>query len=488
MENGYSNVTRTLVHAILKLTAPRRHTTSSQSVCQYIYCQFSLNDQEDLDESCQITTTRLSFYDNGRRHDNSYIVMISQYLQLYIYPIFILTGIIGNSLSCYIMFRNVRRNGYSANLYLTLLAFIDCLFLLGSAIPDWISHISRYAHIKYLSDLCCRLVYWFGHFTTHLSAGLVVSVTVERFIAVRYPLLAPKINTVFHTHVVLLLLITFLFVLDGHVFILVKHFQETVHIISTCHNDTNVQYVRPTIIRCDIADEKNESVWGFVDFAVYALIPFVIILTLNSLIIHRLIHAQRLRQRMSYNKKKFPRHEYEHIHRNISDLSPTSTEKSTYLKRTRSMPVKQPSPKTSRGHSNPQSFHLSVKLSELSTETSLDIKHRSDHLCENSFIGQTTNTNNIRLTILLLFVSFSFLALTLPSVVFNLIVFTTFQSRPRTTTNFSTVARYNLPLYAQLCHAIIRLFMIMNHSINFILYFVVGKRFRRDLKRLCCGC
>lgn len=32
-----------------------------------------------------------------------------------------------------------------------------------------------------------------------------------------------------------------------------------------------------------------------------------------------------------------------------------------------------------------------------------------------------------------------------------------------------------------------RLLMIINHSINFILYFVLGKRFRRDLKQLFSG-
>jgi hypothetical protein len=38
-----------------------------------------------------------------------------------------------------------------------------------------------------------------------------------------------------------------------------------------------------------------------------------------------------------------------------------------------------------------------------------------------------------------------------------------------------------------LSYTIARLLMIINHSINFILYFVVGKRFRRDLKKLCLG-
>ncbi|UJR21495.1 hypothetical protein I4U23_024579 [Adineta vaga] len=490
MDDKYSNITHKLVHAILSLTASQRHADSSQSICHYIYCQFSINDLEDLSEACQVKTTELTFYDYGQRKDNPFMLSIVHFIQLYIYPIFIFTGILGNSLSCYIMFRNVRRNGYSANLYLALLAFVDCLFLLGSAIPDWISHIDGYSHIKYLSDLCCRFVHWFGHFTTHLSAGLVVSVTVERFIAVRYPLLAPKINTVFHTHIVLIVLVTFLFLLDSRVFILVKQFHESMHIVSTCQNGTKIRYDRPNIIRCDIVDDKNELIWSFIDSAVYALIPFLIIVTLNSLIIHRLIHAQRLRQRMSYNKGKFSKYEYEHIHmhRTASDCHPVIIEEPTHLKRSRSVPAKPHSPMLSREQNNQHSFHLSVKLSDLSTETSLELKHRSDHSNENSLMRQTINTNNMRLTIVLLFVSFSFLVLTLPSVVFNLIALRTFQTRTPKSKNLSTLTYYNLPLYAQFCHAIIRLFMIMNHSINFILYFVVGKRFRRDLKRLCFGC
>ncbi len=38
-----------------------------------------------------------------------------------------------------------------------------------------------------------------------------------------------------------------------------------------------------------------------------------------------------------------------------------------------------------------------------------------------------------------------------------------------------------------LYYTIARLLMIINHSINFILYFVVGKRFRGDLKIICFG-
>jgi uncharacterized membrane-anchored protein YhcB (DUF1043 family) len=232
------------------------------------------------------------------------------------------------------MFLNVRRNGYSANLYLTLLAFVDCLFLLGSAIPEWISHLHIKLNIKHLSDLSCRFVYWFGNFITHLSAGLVVSVTVERFIAIQYPLIAHKINTVKNTHVVLIILISFFFLLDSRVFILVKHFNESIHIVLTCHNDTYITYERRDILHCGLTNEINEQTWVFIDFAVYTLIPFLIIVTLNSLIIYRLIHAQRLRQHMSHSNNKLLKSEQE----NISNGHQINTEKHRNLRRCRSVP------------------------------------------------------------------------------------------------------------------------------------------------------
>jgi hypothetical protein len=169
---------------------------------------------------------------------------------------------------------------------------------LGSALPDWISQIHSILDIKNLSDLSCRFVYWFGNFTTHLSAGLVVGVTVERFIAVQYPLIAHKLNTVRHTRIALIILILFFFLLDSPVLILVKHLNESVHIFLTCSNETRVHYERRDIIRCISANKYYEQVWVCVDFTVYTLLPFLFIVTLNSLIIRRLIDAQRFRQRM----------------------------------------------------------------------------------------------------------------------------------------------------------------------------------------------
>jgi len=125
-----------------------------------------------------------------------------------------------------------------------------------------------------------------------------------------------------------------------------------------------------------------------------------------------------------------------------------------------------------------------MKQSEVSTEVSLEIKIRSGCKYESSLIRHTTNKNNTRLTVLLLFVSFSFLVLTLPAVVLNLIVTTKFKPKSSHFIIYSSPINRSLDSDRFFYFAITRLLMIINHSVNFILYFVVGKRFRRDLKRL----
>lgn len=340
MDTKTPNITIGLVRAILKFTSEERNLFHSQSTCQYIYCKLSSNDQDDNNGTCYVIADKSSSFDDAQQTNNLFCTFIVKYISLYIYPLLILLGIFGNSLSCIIMFLNVRRNGYSANLYLALLAFIDCLFLLGSALPDWISHIDSQYDIKLFSDLFCRFVYWFGNFVTHLSVGLVVSVTVERFIAVQFPLFAHKVHNVKNTHIVLTILITFFFILDSPVFILVKHVQESMYVVSTCNNDTNITYERRDLLRCNIANEKNKEKWVFTDFAVYTLIPFLIIITLNSLIIRRLIEAQRFRQHMTQLNIKPTNHPRHNLYRNKSDSDSIVPKKQVWVRRCRSAPTK----------------------------------------------------------------------------------------------------------------------------------------------------
>lgn len=375
MDGFIQNATLGLVRLILVVTSAERQSISDQSACQYIYCTFPLDDYDDRNTTCHVTTDEIG-------KTSSKFATLAHVIHLYVYPLFILMGIFGNSLSCFIMFINVRRSGYPASLYLTLLALVDCLFLLGSALPDWISQIQSTLNIKHLSDLSCRFVYWFGNFTTHLSAGLVVGVTVERFIAVQYPLIAHKLNTVTHTRIGLIILVLFFFLLDSPVLFLVKHFTDSVHIVLTCPNETRVHYERRETTRCISANEHYAQIWVCVDLTVYTLLPFLMIVTLNSLIIRRLIDAQRFRQRMfRFNNDSIRQDQYEIKYRPYSQSHQAIEISDKYLRYSR------------RFRSVPETKPLASMLSPQSSSSSLDRSHFI-HLFSVSILRSTRRTTS----------------------------------------------------------------------------------------------
>lgn len=134
-----------------------------------------------------------------------------------------------------------------------------------------------------------------------------------------------------------------------------------------------------------------------------------------------------------------------------------------------------------------QQSSISTEMSSLSFE----MKTRWQHHYESASIRHrkslnTSRANNTRLTILLLFVSCSFLALTLPTVVLNLIISNQAKTLPSILSHnhLDSISTGTSQPETTLYYTVTRLLMIMNHSINFILYLLLGKRFRRDLKQL----
>jgi hypothetical protein len=73
----------------------------------------------------------------------------------------------------------------------------------------------------------------------------------------------------------------------------------------------------------------------------------------------------------------------------------------------------------------------------------------------------------------------------LPAGVINLIMMTKLQRKASSPWQY-TYINDSYDTESILYYTLARLLMIINHSINFLLYFVLGKRFRRDLKRLVC--
>ncbi|VVC93781.1 unnamed protein product [Leptidea sinapis] len=117
-------------------------------------------------------------------HFDMMAVYIANGLYLYYTPALILLGSVGNLLSVYV-FYNSKLRLQSTSQYLSALAISDTIFLL-QLIPPWLSAMQITA-LFYKVGFCQIFVY-LSYVTCCSSAWLVVAFTVERFVAVLYPL------------------------------------------------------------------------------------------------------------------------------------------------------------------------------------------------------------------------------------------------------------------------------------------------------------
>ena len=113
---------------------------------------------------------------------SSPLYIISQNLNIYVIPIIIFIGVIGNSLS-FTVFVCTRLCQQSSSVYLASLAIVDTGFLL-SLLLIWLSWVD--VNLININGVCQSVVY-VTYVCSFLSVWNVVCFTVERYIVVCYP-------------------------------------------------------------------------------------------------------------------------------------------------------------------------------------------------------------------------------------------------------------------------------------------------------------
>jgi hypothetical protein len=134
----------------------------------------------------------------------------------YLFPVVVFVGTIGNALSALVLVRQ-RMRTTSIYAYLLALAGADTLVLYVSAFKTWIRVISGVEWL-HLSDAACRVLIYLFVVGLHLSAWLIVLVTLDRFIAVCLPLRAVQLCTVRRARLFIVGLIAFQLIANSHIF------------------------------------------------------------------------------------------------------------------------------------------------------------------------------------------------------------------------------------------------------------------------------
>ncbi|XP_059482678.1 thyrotropin-releasing hormone receptor-like [Neocloeon triangulifer] len=348
---------------------------------------------------------------------------ILDFLHVYYIPFIVVVGICFNALNVYVFLKTHLKHR-SSSYYLAALAVSDSGFLVSLGMIWFGDSIGVQTFNR---SGWCQLVIYLSSTSSFLSVWLTVGFTIERFIAVQYPLKRPHVCTVARAKIVVLGLAILSLALNSYVLVIAG-------VVENEHGaDT-----------CDMRAEYGEllSKITLADSLITLAIPSVLLVFMNVLITRKLI---------GFN------HRF-HVD-NQHDPSTGNAVSSDNLRR-----------HLSSQHSLHSAKTISSRLTS-NTNRSTGSTEASQTSRELRFVSQnvaTTGTHCQRsITKMLLVISSTFLLLNMPSYVFRL--YTIVQSL------WGQPAPPPMWCLQQFC----MLLYYTNFGINFILYSLCGSTFRR---------
>lgn len=239
----------------------------------------------------QPTSSNLS---SGCFNENDYRPEKSAALTVYAYitPVLLCIGIVGNVLSLKVFLSRNMRN-LSASAYLSALSISDLLALLCYVLVDWLRRASLHLGVNlslvrmFDAHGLCQVQMYLSYVTRFVSAWIIVTFTMERYIGVCHPLKRRSLCVNRSAQRVLIAMIIFSMVILSYKPALTGRFEHR---------------FGPLIIgRC--SRNPNYLMFSFVLDSIFALsitlIPLLVISIFNCLIIRRLYIRHRRNFRLS---------------------------------------------------------------------------------------------------------------------------------------------------------------------------------------------
>lgn len=210
-----------------------------------------------------------------------YVIAIN--LWKYGSPILLTLGSIGNLITFIVLMQRKNR-GSSTAMYLTALALSDILILWTGLFREWIRYLNG-KDIRTYGEFGCRLHIFLTYLAFQCSSWFLVTVTVERLIAVLLPHKIKNICNHRNAGIVILVIVILFMFLNGHWFYgftVVQAYQD--------HNSTYKASCRE---RHDHTYVAFRRIWNWIDLCIVSLVPLVLLSLANITIIIRLLMRKR---------------------------------------------------------------------------------------------------------------------------------------------------------------------------------------------------
>ncbi|KAK3600160.1 hypothetical protein CHS0354_029348 [Potamilus streckersoni] len=164
-----------------------------------------------------------------------------------------------------------------------VLAILDLLVLYIGLFRLWIGQFMT-DDPRDSSNWLCKGILFLGYVSSDSSVWLIVAVTLERYIAVCFPLPALRISNVKTARITIVFVVAVFCVINMHLIwtVGVREF----YVNGTLHSNCGADNLHKRLV---------EEIWPWIDVAFYSFLPFLIILTLNICIIKTVFLARKRR-------------------------------------------------------------------------------------------------------------------------------------------------------------------------------------------------
>lgn len=210
--------------------------------------------------------------------------LVETIMMTYMPPILLIIGTFGNALSFYVFWQPHMRKSL-ASWFFRILAVVDTLCLHYGILTFYLYHMFEY-HIIPLSNLGCKVEHWLKYCFSHMSAWVLVLMSVERAIGVTWPHRAKILCTKKRAIIILMAIVFTLMICN-----ISPLFIEEYALI--CVNGTYTSMCL-TSRKDNTAIFLEDTFQPMMDLFLMAVLPFIIMISANILIIYKAFYSQRL--------------------------------------------------------------------------------------------------------------------------------------------------------------------------------------------------
>lgn len=199
----------------------------------------------------------------------SSLVFLLDFSHQYYIPFIIMIGLVGNLLSCFV-FLNTHLKMRSSSYYLAALASTDFSFLF-SLLLVWLNNTVGWRVFN--KDGWCECVVYVSSVCSSLSVWLIVAFTVERFIAVQYPLHRPHMCTITRAKTIVAVLVVLAMASHSYSFVTAGVVEQNGHEF------------------CELKEEYLETmrIVSIIDSIASLMAPLILIIVMNTMIMRNLL-------------------------------------------------------------------------------------------------------------------------------------------------------------------------------------------------------